>query len=51
MTLMEEWDQLAVEKSKNEKMAQQFWLDYYAQEKEVYAKMLAEPEKVYEGTV
>lgn len=51
MTLMEQWDQLAKEKSKNEKMAQQFWLDYYAQEKEVYAKMLAEPDKVYEGTV
>lgn len=51
MSLLQEWRDYAYSKEMNEQKGQMFWANYFNQEKEVYKVLLANPDKVYEGTV
>ena len=51
MTLMKEWDKLAQQYNANQKMAQDFWTDYYMKEKAVYEQLLTQPVEAHTGTV
>ncbi|MBQ2288530.1 MAG: SEC-C domain-containing protein [Lachnospiraceae bacterium] len=51
MSLMNKWEELATSFNNNAQMQQKFWTNYYLQEKEIYAKLLENPEEVHEGTV
>ena len=51
MTLMKEWDKLAQQYNANQKMAQDFWTDYYMKEKAVYEQLLTPPVEAHTGTV
>lgn len=51
MSLLQEWREYAYSKEMNEQKGQMFWANYFNQEKEVYKVLLANPDKVYEGTV
>ncbi len=50
-TLLENWRDLAYGEGLDEKRREQLWKDYFAVEKGIYEKILAEPEKAIEGTV
>jgi len=50
MALLKEWQDYAEKQSPTKEKAQIFWADYFKQEKETYAKLLAEEEPVT-GTV
>ncbi|MDF2842437.1 MAG: hypothetical protein K0R00_863 [Herbinix sp.] len=51
MGLLQEWRDYAYSKEMNDQKGQMFWANYFNQEKEVYKVLLANPDKVYEGTV
>ena len=51
MSLLQEWRDYAYSKDMNDRASQLFWADYFNQEQEIYKVLLANPEKVYEGTV
>lgn len=51
MGLLQEWRDFAYSKNTNDRAGQLFWADYFNKEKEVYQKLLANADKVYEGTV
>ncbi|NLC19951.1 MAG: SEC-C domain-containing protein [Clostridiales bacterium] len=51
MGLLQEWRDFAYSKNTNDRAGQLFWADYFNKEKEVYKKLLANADKVYEGTV
>lgn len=51
MSLLQEWRDYAYNKDMNDRASQLFWANYFNQEKEIYKILLANPDKVYEGTV
>ena len=51
MTLLETWRNVAYNNQQDEATAQSFWVQYFEQEKAVYAKLLANPDEVVTGTV
>jgi len=51
MSLLQEWRDYAYSKEMNDREGQLFWANYFNLEKEVYRALLANPDKVYEGTV
>lgn len=51
MSLLQEWRDYAYAKDMNDRAGQLFWADYFNKEKEVYKVLLANPDKVYEGSV
>lgn len=51
MSLLQQWRDYAYSRDMNERSGQLFWANYFGLEKEVYQKLLADPTKVWEGTV
>ena len=51
MGLLQEWREFAYSKDTNDREGQLFWVDYFNKEKDVYKQLLANADKVYEGTV
>ncbi len=51
MSLLQEWRDYAYAKDMNGREGQLFWANYFNMEKEVYKVLLANVDKVYEGTV
>lgn len=51
MSLLNEWREFAYSHDDSTKEGQQFWLDYFRQEKEVYEKILSTPDEPEKGTV
>jgi hypothetical protein len=51
MSLLQEWRDFAYAYDMNSKQGQLFWANYFNIEKEIYRKLLANPDKVWEGTV
>lgn len=51
MSLLQEWRDYAYAKEMNGREGQLFWANYFNKEKEVYRILLANADKVYEGTV
>lgn len=51
MTLLETWRKVAYETQQDEISAQNFWNEYFLQEKGVYEKLLKNPDEVVTGTV
>lgn len=51
MSLLQEWRDYAYAKDMNGREGQLFWANYFNKEKEVYKILLANADKVYEGTV
>lgn len=52
MALLKEWREYAYsEEMQNSKKGEKLWRDYFNLEKGIYEKLLADPEKVVEGTV
>jgi hypothetical protein len=51
MSLLEEWREYAYSLDTNQKDGQVFWGNYFNVEKGIYEQLLADPDKVVEGTV
>ena len=51
MSMLENWREVAYGKDMNTKEGQLFWGNYFALEKGIYEKLLAEPETEVKGTV
>lgn len=51
MSLLQEWRDFAYAYDMNSNQGQIFWANYFNIEKEIYQKLLANPDKVWEGTV
>lgn len=51
MTLLESWRAEAYSEEIDQKVSTAFWTNYFTIEKGIYEKILAEPEKIVEGTV
>ena len=51
MALLDEWKAIAYDNKQDRYHLEKFWDDYFKKEKDVYAILLKEPEKVYKGTV
>ena len=51
MTLLEAWRQKAYQEEKTKQQDEVFWNDYFAREKSIYEKLLADPENVVSGTL
>jgi hypothetical protein len=51
MSLLQEWRDYAYAKDMNERSGQLFWANYFNIEKEIYIKLLADADKVWEGSV
>jgi preprotein translocase subunit SecA len=51
MSLLQDWRDYAYAKDMNGREGQLFWANYFNKEKEVYKVLLANADKVYEGTV
>lgn len=51
MSLLQEWREFAYSYEMDNRQGQLFWAGYFNQEKSIYEKILAQPEKVWEGTV
>ena len=51
MGLLQEWREYAYGKDMNGRSGQLFWANYFNIEKEIYKVLLADPDKVWEGTV
>lgn len=51
MSLLQQWRDHAYNQDMNSRSGQMFWASYFNVEKEIYKKLLAEPTKVWEGTV
>lgn len=51
MGLLQEWRDVAYGKDMNQRSGQLFWANYFNIEKEIYKKLLANPDKVWEGSV
>ncbi len=54
MPLLQEWRELAYVQPKDkaqQQRSQQFWADYFQQEKEIYAQLLENPDETVTGTV
>ena len=48
MSLLQEWRDFAYANDMNSRNGQLFWANYFNIEKEIYQKLLANPEKVWE---
>lgn len=51
MGLLQEWREHAYNKDMNDRSGQLFWANYFNMEKDIYKVLLANPDKVWEGTV
>lgn len=51
MSLLQEWRERAYNKDMEARSGQLFWANYFNVEKEIYKKILADADKVWEGTV
>ncbi len=51
MSLLQQWRDYAYNQDMNTQSGQMFWANYFNIEKEIYKKLLASPDKVWEGTV
>jgi hypothetical protein len=51
MGLLKEWRDFAYAYDMNTRSGQMFWAKYFNIEKEIYQKLLANPDKVWEGSV
>jgi hypothetical protein len=51
MSLLQEWRDYAYAKDMNDRSGQLFWANYFNIEKEVYKVLLADADKVWEGSV
>lgn len=51
MTLLEEWRAAAYNENTAQDQLQQLWAAYFQQEKEIYARLLKNPDEVVTGTV
>ena len=45
MTLLEQWQNMAYDTSKDQKTMQEFWQRYFLLEKGIYEKLLGEPRR------
>ncbi len=51
MSLLQEWRDHAYNSEMDERTAQLFWANYFNLEKDIYKIILADPDKVWEGSV
>lgn len=51
MGLLQEWRDYAYSKEMQGRSGQIFWANYFNVEKEIYKKLLADPDKTWEGSV
>lgn len=51
MSLLEQWRETAYSKEMNKTQLQKFWSTYFAIEKEIYEKLLENPDEEVKGTV
>ena len=51
MALLEQWRKVAYNETGDQNKLQQLWAAYFQQEKEIYAKLLKNPDEVVTGTV
>ena len=51
MSLLQEWRDYAYSNEMQDRSGQLFWANYFNLEKDVYKKLLANPDKVWEGSV
>ncbi|HIR71193.1 MAG TPA: SEC-C domain-containing protein [Candidatus Pullilachnospira gallistercoris] len=51
MTLLEQWQNMAYDTSKDQKTMQEFWQRYFLLEKGIYEKLLENPDEEVNGTV
>lgn len=51
MTLLEKWRKTAYDENANKQELQKFWTTYFGIEKDIYEKLLTNPEEVVSGTV
>ncbi len=51
MSLLEQWRETAYSKEMNKTQPQNFWSTYFAIEKEIYEKLLENPDEEVKGTV
>ena len=51
MSLLQEWRDYAYANDTQERSGQLFWANYFNIEKEIYKKLLADADKVWEGSV
>ena len=51
MALLEQWRKVAYNETEDRNKLQKIWAAYFQQEKEIYAKLLKNPDEVVKGTV
>ena len=51
MALLEKWTKMAYNEQEDKNKLQKLWADYFEVEKEIYRKLLADPDTVVTGTV
>ncbi len=51
MALLEEWRKIAYDETMDQKKLQAIWTAYFQEEKEIYAKLLSNPDEAVSGTV
>lgn len=51
MALLEQWREIAYNESADKNKLQQLWTAYFQEEKDIYAKLLKNPDEVVKGTV
>ena len=51
MALLEQWRKVAYSETADKGELQRMWMAYFEQEKEIYAKLLKNPDEVVKGTV
>ncbi|TCL60658.1 SEC-C motif-containing protein [Kineothrix alysoides] len=51
MALLKQWHDMAYSETANKGDLQRLWADYFQKEKEIYTKLLENPEEVVKGTV
>ena len=51
MALLQEWRDVAYSQNEDKNRMQQFWTDYFQQEKGIYEQLLTSPDEVVTGTV
>ena len=51
MALLQDWQNIAYDESRNQNELQRFWQRYFLLEKGVYEQLLTNPDEVVEGTV
>jgi len=51
MALLEKWREMAYSQEQGKEKLNRLWSSYFAQEREIYAQLLKNPDEVVEGTV